>query len=232
MERLNNRNLDAYEYLAYYYDLLLGDEEAFNYWLKEIENEKFSKVLELAAGSGVMAGILKKKGYEVIASDISNSMKEASKANFDGEYLILNMADYHIDKTFDLVLCICDSINYLTEEELDGFFKCAYEHLNKGGRLIFDMHHKNRLKEFIEEYIEEGDLEDIKYQWTIMTDPFSNTINEHFTFYTADGMIQEQHTQHVFEPTMIIDKMKKVGFDVNYIEDFIQDEKVLLVGRK
>lgn len=232
MERSNNRNLKAYDYLAYYYDLLLGDEEAFSYWLQEIESEKFSTVLELAAGSGVMARILKEKGYKIIASDISESMKEASKVNFDGEYITLNMINYKLNKKFDLVLCICDSINYLVEDELDSFFKCAYEHLNPNGRLIFDMHNTKRIAEFKEEYIEEGELEDIQYQWTINSDEESKTINEHFTFYTSDGMIQEQHTQHVFDIDLIIRKMENAGFTVKYIEDFIKDEKVLLVGRK
>ena len=232
MEGSNNRNLKAYDYLAYYYDLLLGDEEAFNLWLKEIESEKFNTVLELASGSGVMAQILKEKGYDVLASDISESMKDASQANYNGEYILLNMSNYKLDKKFDLVLCICDSLNYLEEDELDSFFKCAYEHLNSNGRLIFDMHSLKRMEEFKNEYIEEGDLEDIQYQWTIMSDEYSNTINEHFTFYTPNGMIQEQHTQHVFDPKMIIDKMEKAGFSVKYIEDFVTDEKVLLVGRK
>lgn len=232
MEGSNNRNLKAYDYLAYYYDLLLGDEEAFSLWLNEIEKESFKTVLELASGSGVMARILNDKGYDVLASDISEAMKDASKANFDGEYLILNMINYQLNKKFDLVLCICDSLNYLQEDELDSFFKCAYEHLNENGRLIFDMHHINRLKEFEDEYVEEGDLEDIKYQWTIMSDIPSNTINEHFTFYTSDGMIQEQHSQHVFDPKLIVEKMNKQGFKVKCIEDFVKDEKVLLVGKK
>ena len=232
MEGSNNRTLKAYDYLAYYYDLLLGNEEAFSYWLNEIESEKFDDVLELASGSGVMAKILKNKGYNVIASDISESMKDAAKLNFDGEYLTLNMIKYNLDKQFDLVLCICDSINYLEEDELDSFFKCAYDHLREGGRLIFDMHNIKRLAEFKDEYIEEGELEDIQYQWTIMSDDESKTINEHFTFYTSDGMIQEQHTQHVFDQELINQKLINAGFEVKYIEDFIKDEKVLLVGRK
>lgn len=232
MERVKDRTLKAYDYLAYYYDALLGDEEAFSYWLKEIEKDQFKSVLELASGSGVMAKILKDKGYEVIASDISLAMKEASKINFDSEYLIINMIDFDLNRKFDLVLCICDSINYLNIDELDSFFKSCYKHLNNGGRLIFDMHHLERLNEFKEEYVEEGDLEDIQYQWTINVDSFDRTINEHFTFYTPDGMIQEQHTQHVFDPNMIINKMKQIGFEVEYKEDFIKNEKVLFIGRK
>ncbi|MGN1405621.1 MAG: class I SAM-dependent DNA methyltransferase [Erysipelotrichaceae bacterium] len=229
MEGSDNKNLKAYDYLAYYYDYLLMDEESLNFWLDYILEEDFKSCLELASGTGVMAGILKERGYEVIASDISASMKEASKANFDGEYLLLNMSDYKLDKKFDLILCICDSINYLNVDELDSFIKCAYNHLNDNGRLIFDMHHLKRLNEFSEEYIEEGYLEDMPYQWTINAD--DDCLHEHFTFYTSEGMMKEDHFQHLFKPEILIDKLERY-FEVRYIEDFVPDEKVLFINRK
>ena len=224
-------NVGNYEMLAKYYDELLQDEDSLALWLKYIKEEPFSNVLELASGSGVMAGILKKKGYNVIASDISESMKEASKNNFDGEYLLLNMTNYSLDRKFDLILCICDSINYLEYDELDNFFKCAYNHLNSNGRLIFDMHSIKRLEEFKEQYIEEGYVLDTPYQWTIMSDTYDSLINEHFTFYTKDAMIQEHHTQNVFKVDDISKIMNKY-FDIRVIDDFVEDEKVLIIGRK
>ena len=227
----NSKNVSNYEMLAQYYDELLQDEEALSLWLKYIEEEKFSSVLELASGSGVMAGILQKKGYDIIASDISEAMKEVAKENYSGEYLILNMTDYDLNRKFDLVLCICDSINYLYEEELDVFFACAARHLNKNGRLIFDMHHPERLNEFQEQYIEEGFVRDIPYQWTISSDDFDRTISEHFTFYTKDGMIQEHHTQNVFDKDTVKEKMEKY-FEARMIEDFVEDEKILVVGHR
>ena len=112
-------------------------------------------------------------------------------------------------------------------------FKSVYRHLNEGGRFIFDMHHKERLNEFAEEYIEEGQIdEDTYYQWTINADKDENTLNEHFTFYTPDGMIQEHHTQNIFDPNMVREKMENCGFDTEMIEDFVEDEKVLVIGRK
>ena len=227
----NSKNVSNYEMLAQYYDELLQDEEALSLWLKYIEEEKFSSVLELASGSGVMAGILQKKGYDIIASDISEAMKEAARENYSGEYLNLNMTDYDLNRKFDLILCICDSINYLYEEELDDFFACAARHLNKNGRLIFDMHHQERLNEFKEQYIEEGFVKDIPYQWTISSDDFDRTVSEHFTFYTKDGMIQENHLQHVFDTEEIRNKMDPY-FDARIIEDFVEDEKILVIGRK
>lgn len=225
----NLGNVSNYSVLAQYYDELLQDKEALKLWLAYIEEEPFHTVLELASGSGVMAGILKEKGYQITASDLSYEMKEASKKNYDGEYLLLNMTDYDLGKTYDLILCICDSINYLYEEELDSFFECACRHLSEKGRIIFDMHHPERLKEFSEEYIEEGFVSDVPYQWTIMSDPLEKIISEHFTFYTKNGMIQEHHSQNVFDPALIQEKMDPY-FKVRMIEDFVEDEKILIVG--
>ncbi len=226
-----SRNVENYEVLSGFYDELLQDEDSLSLWLDYIEKEPFNSVLELASGSGVMASILKKKGYDVTASDISVQMKEASKANYDGPYLLLNMADYHLGRRFDLILCICDSLNYLYEEELEGFFRCAYEHLEQGGRLIFDMHHEARLKEFEQQYIEEGVVLDTPYQWTIMSDSEERIICEHFTFYSNEGMLQEDHSQNVFSVGLIKQKMKDL-FDAEVIDDFVEDEKVLVIGRR
>jgi len=232
MARLNNENVASYDVLAYYYDELLGDEEAFSYWLKYIEEKPFKTVLELASGTGVLAGILKTKGYDVIASDLSKSMKDAAKVNFDGEYKIINMSDFVLDRKFDLILCLCDSFNYLNSEEIDSFLTCSYKHLNDGGRLIFDSHHIERLNEFKQQYIEEGKVKDLNYQWTINSDTFDNTIHEHFTFYTKDGMIQEHHSQFVYKDDEILNKMNAVDFKSRVIKEFIPNEKMLFIGEK
>lgn len=229
----SNKEVKEYEYLAKYYDYLLGDEDAFDFWLEYINAKDYHTVLELASGSGVLAGILKKQGKEVTASDISKEMKEVATNNFDGEYLILNMIDFDLHKKYDLILCVCDSINYLYEEELEQMFKSVYKHLNDGGRFIFDMHNPKRLKGFDEEYIEEGQIdENVYYQWTINSDTFDRTVNEHFTFYTPEGMIQEQHTQNVFEVDDVKNKLENVGLESEVVMDFIEDEKILFIGTK
>ena len=232
MERsTNSKDVGNYSILADYYDELIQDVDALGLWLEHIEGKPFTTVLELASGSGVLAGILAKKGYEVTASDLSEEMRNASYNNFDGEFLILNMTDYHLGKKYDLVLCICDSINYLEPEELDNFFKCAHEHLNDGGRLIFDMHHPERLNEFEDEYIEEGFVLDTPYQWTILSDKTDRHVSEHFTFYTEEGMVQEHHTQNVFMVEDVKEKMSRY-FDVTFYENFVEDEKILVIGDK
>lgn len=227
----NSKNVNNYEVLSKYYDALLIGDEDFSLWLKYIEQESFTSVLELASGSGVLAGQLMAKGYDVVASDISLDMKNASLSNYNGEYLILNMIEYQIDRKFDLIICICDSINYLELHELDNFIKCAYEHLNENGRLIFDMHSIKRIDEFKTEYIEEGYIDETAYQWSIVSDAYDNSLYQHFTFYDKDGMIQEHHLQNIFEVEDVEKKMSKY-FKTEIINDFVIDEKVLFIGRK
>ncbi|MDD6005509.1 MAG: class I SAM-dependent methyltransferase [Firmicutes bacterium] len=228
------KDVKNYQALAKYYDELLQDVDSLDIWVQYIEKYIRGKnILELASGSGVMADYLKNKGYNVIASDISEEMKEAAKHNFDGEYLILDMRDYDLGKEFDLILCIVDSINYLESyDDLQRVFNTAYKHLNDGGALIFDMHHKERLFEFEEEYIEEGYVGNIPYQWTIESDIENQCLLEHFAFYENDGIVSENHIQHVFDYDKVIEVLENTGFSVNGYENFIENEKVLIVGVK
>lgn len=226
------KDVDNYEYLAKYYDALLQDEESLKFWLDYILELRGNTVLELASGSGVMARILKEKGYDIIASDISEAMKKSAKANFDGEYQILNMIDFKLDKKFDIILCICDSINYLNNDELKTMFENVYNHLNDGGTFLFDMHSMKRIEEFKDEYIEEGRVLDTDYQWAIISDPESNELQERFTFYMEDGIVNEHHVQNVFKIEDVEKKMIDAGFETEIVEDFIKDEKVLVMGVK
>ncbi len=228
----DRRHVGNYDELSLFYDELLQDEEAYGLWLQYIEEKPFHTLLELASGSAVLTGILEKKGYEILASDLSERMREASKKNYSGEYVLLDMRDFSLGKTFDTVICVVDSINYLTFEELPSCFISVYWHLNPGGRFLFDMHHPARLKEFEDEYIEEGTVSGVPYQWTIRSVPEDAALHEHFTFYTPEGIVQEQHLQHVFDAGEVKKLMERVGFSVRVIEDFVEDEKILMIGEK
>ena len=228
----NSRVVNNYQILSKYYDELLQDEESFSLWSKYFDLKPYHSVLELASGSALFTNYIKNLGKDIIASDISLDMKEVAKNNFDGEYLLLDMRDFNLDKKFDLIICVVDSINYLEDNELDLCFISVYKHLNDGGRFIFDMHHINRLNEFEEEYIEEGYLNDIAYQWCIQSEKELNQINQRFTFYIDDMMYQEYHSQNVFSEELIMTKMKSCGYNVYTINDFVEDEKVLVIGEK
>lgn len=224
-----------YESLANYYDALVKDDEATLKWCNFVEkNAKGKKVLELACGSGEISNELLKRGYDILATDISESMLSKLKQKYP--YIKtkqLDMNDFKLDDKFDTIICFCDSINYLSDYRL--MFRNVYDSLVTGGIFMFDMHSEDRLEEFKEMFIEEGYILNVPYQWTIISN--ENMIHQHFAFYQEDGIIQEQHVQYVFKPQEVIEELKKLNFKIKIYTDFDQEgiktgEKIFFVGEK
>lgn len=230
-----------YEALAYYYDALVKDDEATTAWVTLITSFiKEGSVLELACGSGEITIALAKKGYDMHASDLSQDMIEIAKQKADSErvdWFVMDMCDMHVTQSYDGILCLCDSFNYiLHKEQVRKLFSDVYHHLHTSGYFIMDMHALDRLTEFEEEYNETGHVGDVDVQWTILSE--EDRIYQNFAFYQSDGTIAlEQHIQRVYDPVEIKELLEVQGFDVRVVTDFEQDgicagEKQFYICRK
>lgn len=231
-----------YHDLADYYDDLVKDEEATMRWADLTESvlgRQRTKILELACGSAEISLELSLRGYSVLATDLSQDMLNKAKAKNKAENLRfepLNMISFDLNERFDAVLCYCDSINYLSDlSEVKSMFHSVRKHLNEGGIFIFDMHTPDRLQEFNEEFIEEGMIDDVPYQWTIVTQ--DDQIHHHFAFWKDGKVMQEFHVQHVFDLDEVLKLLHEEGFTTEVIVDFDQDqnapgEKYFIIGRQ
>ena len=227
--------IDNYSFLADIYDdLMIIDRSNYDIWRSYVKKYIHGKkILELASGSGIFASLLEEDGYNVLASDISKAMRKRASFNFNGAYIDLDMRHIDLEDSFDGVVCILDSINYLADgKELDATFEGVYDHLNDNGIFIFDAHSFARIDEFKNPYIEEGEIDGVKYQWTIRSDEMDMSIVQNFVFYLDDRIIRESHIQIVHRSDVLIKAMEKAGFKVTYIPDFIENEKELFIGEK
>lgn len=233
--------MSRYEALAKYYESLIQEEEAVVRWFDfTMENGKGKEYLELACGCGDLAFKLAEAGKNVLATDLSPQMIEEAKKRYSSKGLsfeIMNMLNFTTEKLFDTICCYCDSFNYLENlEEVKRVFENVYSHLHEKGVFLFDMHTLDRLKEFEDEYIEEGMLDEkIGYQWTISSE--EEKIYQHLAFYTPNGLEEEEHVQTVFDPFQIVELMENIGFEVTCKTDFDQEgivegEKIFIIGRK
>ena len=230
-----------YDALAKYYDLLVKDDEATKQWVEFTKkNITGTKILELACGSGEITIALAKEGYEVCGSDLSNEMINEAKSKAGAELVNwkqLDMLDLAALEEYDAVLCYCDSLNYIDDEtKVHSLFKKVNASLKPGGAFLFDTHSVERQKEFEEEYIEEGMLDDIGYQWTIRHE--DQILYHNFTFYDENGsMVQEQHCQRIYEPELLEELLIASGFTVKMYTDFttegvVEGEKIFFVAIK
>lgn len=214
-----------YEALARVYDALVKDDEATAAWVELIEKHMpKGEVLELACGSGEITLALANHGYHMTASDLSKDMLEQAKAkdlNHKVSWRVMDMSDIQDDHQYDGILCLCDSFNYLLEEEqVEAMLAGVSAHLKEGGCFIVDMHSLDRLKEFEEEYNEAGKILGQEYQWTIYSQ--DERIYQNFAFYDEDGRITlEQHIQRVYDPSWIIAQLKRHHFAVEIVTDFV-----------
>ena len=233
--------MSRYEVLARYYESLIQEEEAVLKWFDfTMENSAGFDFLELACGCGDLAYKLAEAGKNVLATDLSEQMIEEAKKHYFSKNLsfeVMDMLNFTTEQCFDTICCFCDSFNYLESyDEAEKFFENVYSHLRKQGVFLFDMHSLDRLKEFEEEYIEEGMLdENVGYQWMINSE--EDKIVQHLAFYTPDGLEEEEHVQTVFDPIRVIKLMESSGFEVTCKTDFEYEgiregEKIFIIGRK
>lgn len=212
-----------YKVLAQFYDPLVKDEKATQDWVDFIEKHaSFQSLIEYACGSGEITLALARKGYHVQASDLSEDMVKQAQSKKDAEkveFSVWDMREAQEGKA-DLVLCLCDSMNYLHDDhEFKQVLRNAYNNLNDKGTFIFDVHSLDRLEEFEEEFYEEGLIDGKGYEWSI--ESHQDTIFQNFVFFDEEGhATYEQHIQKVFHPEDIKKWIQECGFDYEVYTDF------------
>lgn len=230
-----------YNDLAKIYDALVSDENATKQWVDFINaHSNAHNVLELACGSGEITLALAKEGKKLDACDLSAQMIEQAKAKDTNNlvnYFVMDLTKWDITKKYDTILCLCDSLNYVIDEEkVQAFFKDAYNTLEANGTLIFDIHSEDRLFEFAEEFLEEGQLNGIDYIWSIET--IDDCLYQNFQFFQENQVrTLEQHIQRVYPIMDVKAWLEAVGFEVSIYSDFDVEgvkeaEKIFFVCKK
>ena len=151
----------VYEYMAYgklaeVYDLMMRDvdyegwvEYVLTIWKKL--NFRPERVLDLGCGTGNAAIPLSKRGFKVIGVDLSKDMLKVAKKKSKGlgiKYLQADMSKLKLGSSFDAVVCLYDSLNYLLQEsKVQSAFWGVYKILNPGGIFIFDVYTIKKLSQ-------------------------------------------------------------------------------------
>lgn len=233
--------MDSYGGFASLYDELMND---FDYeeWARYIEeiyihyNFKPKDILEMACGTGNLTYFLAKKRYNLVCFDLSQEMltKAYEKLGRFNNVKILNqnMIDFNINKKFDSVISICDSINYITtDEDLAKCFKNVYNHLKPNGIFIFDLNSYYKLKNIIGNNTFVEDREDIFYTWQNYYDNDKDMCEFYLTFFekNKDGSynrFDEVHIERSYKEDFIYEQLLNAGFTkIDYYNAFTFNEK-------
>ena len=160
-----------YGALAPLYDRLMAH-VGYHRWQDVVEQviRRFGRsvkpsILEIGAGTGLLAQRLRGSGCRYVASDLSPDMCSLARTRVsqvvcaDGRSLPFRSSAY-----FDLVLFLYDGINYLIEKECwDRLFVEVHSRLSQGGLFLFDVTTEfNSINNF-SEYVDADDFGDCFY---------------------------------------------------------------------
>lgn len=102
-----------------------------------------AEFLDIACGTGVLAGMLADLDIRVTGVDICREMikvARSKKYRVKPEFVVKDMRDFDLHKTFPVTGCFYDTINHiLTKKDVRQAFRCAYRHTEPGGFYLFDV---------------------------------------------------------------------------------------------
>ena len=166
----------SYESFARVYDMFMDNipyEEWAEYLISLLKEYSVNDglVLDLGCGTGNMTELLAQAGYAMIGVDNAEEMLEIAmekreKSGQDILYLLQDMREFELYGTVKAIVSICDSVNYVTEEEdLLEVFKLANNYLDPKGVFIFDFNTVYKYSEILGNQTIAEDREDCSFIW-------------------------------------------------------------------
>jgi len=168
--------MDAYTSFASVYDTFMDNipYEEWAEYLVDLLKEygiRDGLVLDLGCGTGNMTELLAASGYDMIGVDNAEEMLEIAmekreKSGHDILYLLQDMREFELYGTVKAIVSICDSINYITEEEdLLEVFRLANNYLDPKGIFIFDFNTVYKYREVLGNQTIAEDREECSFIW-------------------------------------------------------------------
>lgn len=168
--------MEAYTCFAQVYDTFMDNvpyEEwgAYLHGLLTDHGVRDGLVLDLGCGTGAMTEILAGYGYDMIGVDNSEDMLELAmekrlESGRDILYLLQDMREFELYGTVRAVVSICDSVNYITDqEELAEVFRLVNNYLDPGGVFIFDFNTDYKYREVMGDMTIAEDRGECSFIW-------------------------------------------------------------------
>ena len=224
--------MEAYTGFAQVYDTFM-DNVPYDEWgeylvslLKKYGVED-GLVLDMGCGTGAMTRYLDAHGYDMTGIDLSEEMLTIAKEKSSPDilYLLQDMREFELYGTMRAAVSVCDSMNYILEEEdLLQVFSLVNNYLDPGGLFIFDMNTIHKYRDVIGDTTIAEDREDGSFIWENSYDEETgiNTYELALFIPREDGLYEkdeEVHYQRAYSLEKIKELIGKAGMELLAVYD-------------
>ncbi len=244
----------SYEKFAYTYDRLMNS-MPYEDWLRFVKEsfERFgmkpSTIVDLGCGTGNLTIPLALEGYQLTGIDLSEDMLAVAeqktsehKSQLRGgaiRWVQQDLREWDLGEQVDVALSICDSLNYLLEEEdIVDAFRQTFEGLKPGGLFLFDVHTPEQLFAYADSQPFFLNEDDVAYIWTSELDEERVQIEHDLTIFVKDSgkdtfrRIDETHQQRAYSLQWLKEMLLAVGFtEVHMAADFTWEQPTSMTER-
>jgi SAM-dependent methyltransferase len=222
-----------YDLLATFYDSFI-DEVVYQEYLDLVTKySSLGTLLDIGCGTGNLAIEFAKRGYDVVATDLSEEMLNivdyrAKEEDVDIEIAIYDMLD-PIDFQFDIVIASMDVINHLSDlEDVEFGFTNIYNSISDNGVFIFDVLSVEFIDAF-DGYVEDDD--EMHFHWESHKGDKEHSIVHTITVKVEDDDREEVKIYEQTHETKAYEEiLAKVGFTI--IEVKALPERTIYVVHK
>ena len=226
--------MEAYTEFATVYDTFMDNVpyEAWEKYLVDIlkaEGINDGLLLELGCGTGRMTRLLAAEGYDMIGVDNSEEMlsvaREYTMENTEILYLLQDMQEFELYGTVRAVVSVCDSLNYITEEEeLEHVFALVNNYLDPQGIFQFDMNTVYKYQTMIGNTTTAETRDEGSFIWENSYDEETgiNTYELALFIPREDGLYEkdeEVHYQRAYSLEKIKELIGKAGMELLAVYD-------------
>jgi SAM-dependent methyltransferase len=143
-----------YDKFCKHYDAVMGDQKQKAVFLKSLikkRNPTAATLLELACGTGAVLQHFA-HDFDIFGLDLSAGMLSVARKRLPKVPLFRqDMRKFAVPRSFDVILCVYDSINHLAKfNDWCKVFTRVKHHLNEQGVFIVDVNTEYKLKSFAE----------------------------------------------------------------------------------
>ena len=209
------------------YDL---DYEKIYKFIKDLLGKKSLEpklILEMACGTGGLTEKLA-RDYKLHAFDLSDDMLSVCENKIRSKNLKLfkqNMAGFSAPSTYDAIISVGDSLNYLTDvRDFEAAIKSTYAYLKEDGIFIFDLNTEYKFKNIPPVTVDEVD--DVLYIWENIYDEEEklNTYGVNFFRNIKDNdyrRFYEEHLERAYDLSFVKNLLGKIGFkEIEVYDDY------------